>query len=319
MCSFKINKIVGAGRQNYHAQPCGKKINFCGLSSKTLNNAGKAIEKTAKKENWFIRFNKEFDKKSENYTIIVTALGTGIVAPIVLTVNPVSKEDSNTKKYTALRQPISAFLALVTQLAVNTPIPKFLDKKAALGSLGRAYLPDPKAKFNGKDVYNEQQQKDILSQLKSALKDDAFRKDIVDCNYKSDMKKAKNDVIKETSYFDRFFNGKVKAEMKKEIQNRQAKVKKLGMNEIGIDEALKYTKQNLKIFKKLTGIVASVSVLYPTFTVLNWMYPRFVEKFFPNLVKDKPAYPLLHDNNQNDKDKSTSLSENDNKTGKVGA
>lgn len=67
--------------------------------------------------------------------IIITALGTGIVAPIFIAFNPFSKapkgatkeekkEHENTKVYTAWRQPISAVLAALFQLSVL----KYIDR-----------------------------------------------------------------------------------------------------------------------------------------------------------------------------------------------
>ena len=67
--------------------------------------------------------------------IIITALGTGLVAPIFIGFNPFTrapkdatpeqKEDlSNKKKYTAMRQPISAIVAICLQ----TPVQKYIDR-----------------------------------------------------------------------------------------------------------------------------------------------------------------------------------------------
>ena len=70
--------------------------------------------------------------------IIITALGTGLVAPVFIGFNPFvkpaknataeEKEDmKNTKIYTAMRQPISAVLAILFQASILKPIDKFLD------------------------------------------------------------------------------------------------------------------------------------------------------------------------------------------------
>ena len=77
--------------------------------------------------------------KGEIGGILITALGTGLVAPIFIGFNPFVKapknstpeqkeETKNTKLYTAMRQPISAVLAILFQASVQKYIDKGLDK-----------------------------------------------------------------------------------------------------------------------------------------------------------------------------------------------
>lgn len=76
--------------------------------------------------------------KGESGNIIITAIGTGIVAPMFIGLNPFvkapkdateeqKKEVRDTKWYTAIRQPISAVLALVFQASILKYIDKGLD------------------------------------------------------------------------------------------------------------------------------------------------------------------------------------------------
>lgn len=76
--------------------------------------------------------------KGEIGGILITALGTGLVAPIFIGFNPFvkapknatpeeKKENENTKLYTAMRQPISAVLAIMFQASVLKYIDKGLD------------------------------------------------------------------------------------------------------------------------------------------------------------------------------------------------
>lgn len=67
----------------------------------------------------------------ENLNNIVTAIGTTGVAPFFIAFNPFSKEDKNSKAYTALRQPVSAVITLGTQLLVMSNYNKWIDKHAA--------------------------------------------------------------------------------------------------------------------------------------------------------------------------------------------
>lgn len=64
-------------------------------------------------------------------------LGTAFVAPIFIVNNPLSKEDINTRKYSAWRQPISAVNAMAIGWAINTPAVILSGKLAAIGSVKR--------------------------------------------------------------------------------------------------------------------------------------------------------------------------------------
>lgn len=74
--------------------------------------------------------------KGESGGILITAIGTGCVAPWFIAFNPFvkapkgasaeeKKEVKNTKMYTAMRQIVSMFLAIVCQLGLLKPIDKF--------------------------------------------------------------------------------------------------------------------------------------------------------------------------------------------------
>ena len=64
-------------------------------------------------------FNYVGEHQGEALNIIVTAVGTAIICPLFIAFNPFSKEDAKTKEYSAWRQPISAAIALVTQLTIT--------------------------------------------------------------------------------------------------------------------------------------------------------------------------------------------------------
>ncbi|MBQ2871039.1 hypothetical protein IJE86_05010 [bacterium] len=76
--------------------------------------------------------------KGEAGSIIINALGTGLVAPIFIAFNPLSKTDEDTKKYTALRQPVSAVLAILIQAGLTKPLGNFYDYLANEGKLGKS-------------------------------------------------------------------------------------------------------------------------------------------------------------------------------------
>lgn len=76
--------------------------------------------------------------KGEVGGILITAIGTGLVAPIFIAFNPLSDKDEDTKKYTALRQPVSAVLAILIQLGLLKPLGAIYDILSNEGKLGNS-------------------------------------------------------------------------------------------------------------------------------------------------------------------------------------
>ena len=82
----------------------------------------------------------QIDKYSgEAFNIGINALGTAAVAPIFIAYNPLSKTDEETKKYSALRQPISAVLTVITQAGLVIPWNRLLDNWNNNGKSGQFY------------------------------------------------------------------------------------------------------------------------------------------------------------------------------------
>lgn len=69
--------------------------------------------------------------RGENLNNMITAVGTAGVAPFFIRYNPFSREDKDSKAYTAWRQPISAGITLGGQLLVMSNYNKLLDRQAA--------------------------------------------------------------------------------------------------------------------------------------------------------------------------------------------
>ncbi len=84
--------------------------------------------------------NKANQCKGEHFNNAVTAVGTAGVAPIFIIHNPLAKEDSATKKYTAARQPISALITLAAQVPIMTAYNNWVDKMATQYHLDRCDL-----------------------------------------------------------------------------------------------------------------------------------------------------------------------------------
>ncbi len=92
----------------------------------------------------FMNFLKNAEGEVQN--IIITALGTGLIAPIFIKYNFLSKKDEDTRTYGAMRQPISAVTALAVQSIPVYFFNKQIQKAVNQGYFGEGYnrtaMPD---------------------------------------------------------------------------------------------------------------------------------------------------------------------------------
>ena len=85
-------------------------------------------------------------------------------------------------------------------------------------------------------------------------------------------------------------------ELRKLIEEKckELKIEDSGLNKNFIEEVanklISRAKTNMKWYKQFVGVFVSLSMLPFTCTLLNWIYPRFMDVFFPNLSSKK------HDN-----------------------
>lgn len=146
--------------------------------------------------------------KGEIGGILITALGTGLVAPIFIGYNPFvkppknatpeeKKENENTKLYTAMRQPISAVLAIIFQASVQKYIDKGLD----------SVFNNPKFSSVA-GLHVDQQELNTKTYIQS--------------NIKKEMQKEGKT---KPSWIKALFNSDAKAERKKYIEDFDARVK----------------------------------------------------------------------------------------------
>lgn len=92
--------------------------------------------------------NKLKNNIGEFQDICINALGTGLLAPIFIKYNPLSKTDEETRTYSAWRQPLSALLAIATQGLFTIPIVSKINSMANEGALN---LDCNKTPFKDKD------------------------------------------------------------------------------------------------------------------------------------------------------------------------
>lgn len=193
---------------------------------------GKDIAKNSKKIPKALTYLGQND--GEILNTVVTAVGTSVVAPIFIAGNPLSKEDKETKWYSAMRQPISAVIALVFQLYVNKVFNDYMAKSASTGRFGEMFdlSPSPKANYLKKiiklehpDFNSEQIQAEIdrrqnvaerkrIGEKRVELKDSSIEyKELISQDALDDAKKKMTEEIK-TEYKDELAGKGIKAKEK---------------------------------------------------------------------------------------------------------
>lgn len=133
--SLNLKNTYGAQKQ-----PLKSKVNFQGGK---VNIA--EIEKEINKLNpASLRFiNRLRSNISEFQDICINALGTGLLAPIFIKYNPLSKTDEDTRTYSAWRQPVSAVLAVATQGVITIPFTRLINDMANNGWFGESCNKTP--------------------------------------------------------------------------------------------------------------------------------------------------------------------------------
>lgn len=264
-------------------------------------------------------------KDGEYMNILVTAFGTAVVAPIFIAFNPLSKKDKETKMYSALRQPISAVIAVAAQMSVVKALNDALDKYASTGGVeGMDLRAKQKDSYLKKIIKMEKpniSKEDLLKEIK-ARQDATFRQAIEE-ETKNLQNVATEDILtKENAICVKDYTNKIKelksanngkvpkdAKIEDEIlasiketvkKNAEKLLEEKPDKYANIEEATRAATiekfVNAKIAKagdmlssnkKYLGIVLSLLTLPVTCGILNWAYPRIVEKFFPSLANSK--------------------------------
>ncbi len=195
------------------------------------------------KKGWFFFRNLSDKMKdvSEITNALIAAIGTGIIAPLIILVSPGKgdKDDKDKKFFQAIRQPLSAGLALGFQVPMTLGINKYINKLAykdkikmfddeTLGSL----IPDKKylkkqitskeleewdAKFD-KVVNGKSLKKELEDKLRQNYKEvglDVSDEVLAECVKKEKTKFLKDKIVEEKH--NRLFDEKVKELEKKKF------------------------------------------------------------------------------------------------------
>lgn len=166
--------------------------------------------------------NKANQCKGEHFNNAVTAVGTAGVAPIFIIHNPLAKEDSATKKYTAARQPISALITLAAQVPIMSTYNTWLDKMATQYHFDRCDLSAAPLKSVVKNAIDYDYQKikrenpEILQSLKKAEIKGLLYQNYKDNAFYDELRKIRKSVLNgtEPEYLKKHLgqNGMVKIE-----------------------------------------------------------------------------------------------------------
>ena len=185
--------------------------------------------------------------KGELGGILITAVGTGTVAPIFIGFNPFvrapknatekEKEDlKNTKEYTAMRQPVSAALAILFQASVQKYIDKFLDT---------IFNHPDRAKFQRFNLNRSKLNTDtyIKAQIIEEMKKEGKNKPSIFDS--SEIRKAYEDDLKT----------RVKARQDKQLQDVAnefflTKEIKIGDQKLSTSELAELLNQNIESYRK---------------------------------------------------------------------
>ncbi len=158
--------------------------------------------------------------KGEIGGIIITAIGTGAVAPIFIGFNPFvrppknatpeqKEENSNTKKYTAMRQPISAALAILFQASILKYIDKGLDKFVNNPKYSKYIRTDIDQSHLNTDTY-------IKDNVRKEFKGKGIKKPSMLYYFFGPKEEYNGEMLRKRSKYDKMFNARVA-----EIQNEQ--------------------------------------------------------------------------------------------------
>jgi hypothetical protein len=235
-----------------------KKISFSG--SANLSNTVK--DELLKQSKSLKLFSYVSTNKGEILNNVVNAVGTGFVAPFFIAFNPLSKEDDNTKKYSALRQPVSAIIAVAMQVGITLKIDKLINHIASLGKkegLGKKF--DLSIEPDKNYLYS------IIKKEKPTLSKEQIWNEV-----KKKQQEIKKDVI-----------AKIASKLK---LNGMSDEKAAMMATKKFDSKLINVKNRLGAYKAAIAIAVSLVTMPLACTALNWSYPRIVEKLFPSLCKD---------------------------------
>lgn len=318
---IQINSIepseVSRLKKGYVSFSAGRPASVLKLCENGLNRrAEKKSAEILKTENLIVRLTHYFSKDiftGDRANVIITGLGTGIVAPIMIKHNPLSKEDGDTKTYAAWRQPISAVIAIITQVGITTKVANYIKKLAKIGYM------DKDMDISVSDKYKRKQKElEKKAEFLGSISEIPESAEILRINSRDPLKKGlKPDKTGSAEKIRIYLENKLNF-LKKKVQDRKTNkrlekaIKELQYilshpeernayieKQIQLctkgakkweEKALKIT-DNVKFYSDAIGIGLALATLPLTCDLLNWVYPRFMKLVFPELTNKKEQKP----------------------------
>ncbi len=251
--------------------------------------------------------------------ILINAIGTGLVAPIFIKYNFLSKSDEDTRTYSALRQPVSAILAILIQGGLVLPFDRLMNNMSNKGEWDGhifnktgfqdlKYIEKTIKKQNPKlpkDEIKKLAESKQLEQLVTMIRqanDKNFIGYILDGKkvklsknqLKELMRKTLDDLSKKhpevAQNYEIFKKDISKGISIKEFSKKIGKIsKEADFTYDLVQKHIKNVASNIKGLKAVVGLMVSLAILPVSCTALNWLYPRFMDTFFPSLSKKKKS------------------------------
>ncbi|HNW26604.1 MAG TPA: hypothetical protein PLG15_01285 [Candidatus Gastranaerophilaceae bacterium] len=262
--------------------------------------------------------------------ILINAIGTGLVAPFFIKYNFLSKSDSDTRTYSALRQPVSAILAVLMQGGLVLPFDRLMNNMSNKGEWdGHAFnktgFQDLKyiekiikkqnpnlTKAEIKELAKAKQLEQLITMINHANNNnfvgyilDGKKVKLSKNQLKALMRETLDDLSKKhpdiAKNIESLKHNISKGISIKEFSQKIGKIsKETDFAYELIQKHIENVAKNIKGFRAIVGLVVSLSILPVSCAALNWLYPRFMDKFFPSLSKKKKDNTNLLKNIQAD-------------------
>lgn len=148
---INVNLTNGSQLRSQNLNKRGTIPNFTGVSASEVKAGINQMQ------NPFMKWMSKFENNiGELQDVCINAVGTGLLAPIFIKYNPLSKTDEDTRTYSAWRQPISAVLAVCTSGLVTIPFSRLVKRMSNDGTFSE---PLNKSPFQDKDFLTKQTKK----------------------------------------------------------------------------------------------------------------------------------------------------------------
>lgn len=224
-------------------------------------------------------------------SIIINAAGTGLVAPVFIKYNCLSKTDENTRSYSAIRQPIIGAVSVLFQCAITVPLNKFLSNMSNHGGFSDSMKN--KTGFQDADFIKRNLKKQGLKDenLKNStnhLQEEQLQSllDYVNEHKKIGWQKGSKTIEIADNALEEILNSVIKD--KKLIENFKNGTYKEQNFEI-VKKYVSSVDKNIKGTKQVIGLIVNFALIPVSCTIMNKVFPIFANTFFPSLSKKQVA------------------------------